>query len=227
MRKVNSTLMADLKDRPENLMPLFPLVGGVLCVFDLVAELQQRILDVLEAGWRGFAGAGGSDRRHLATGTVLAGGGWGVEEPAIINRVYKGNPEKISVLGTVLISINCRGDCTRSSEVRCLMGERTVMIGAAAIVHTPPLLLLLKFLYLNSHMGVNSTLNQPPSSSIIGINRINLPTGRSFARHEVPVSFGKNGRTVSHRYLQTQHLGQEGVGPISGKRTAKNAHPAE
>ncbi len=45
--------MSDLKDRPQDLVPLLALVRRVLGVFHLVAEFQQRVLNVLEPlGWR-------------------------------------------------------------------------------------------------------------------------------------------------------------------------------
>lgn len=56
--------MADLKYRPKDLMSFLSLVRGVLGVFHLVAELKERILDVLKPIGRWFAIPSGSDRRH-------------------------------------------------------------------------------------------------------------------------------------------------------------------
>ena len=43
--------MGNLKDRPQHLMSLFALMRCVLGVLHLIAELQQSILDIVEAVW--------------------------------------------------------------------------------------------------------------------------------------------------------------------------------
>lgn len=64
-QKNKLTLMRDLKNRPQHLMPLFTLVRCVLGVLHLVAELQQSIFKIVEAvGWR-FAVARGANRWHF------------------------------------------------------------------------------------------------------------------------------------------------------------------
>lgn len=45
------TLVGDLKDRPQHLMLLLALVACIFGVFHLVGELEESILDVLEAIW--------------------------------------------------------------------------------------------------------------------------------------------------------------------------------
>jgi hypothetical protein len=60
------TLMVDLEDGPEYLMPLLAFVRSILGVFHFIAEFQQRVFDVLKAiGW-GFAIAGCADRWHIS-----------------------------------------------------------------------------------------------------------------------------------------------------------------
>lgn len=58
------TLVTDLKNRPHHLVLLLAVVRGVLGVLHLVAELEQRVFDVVEARWRGFARARRADGRH-------------------------------------------------------------------------------------------------------------------------------------------------------------------
>jgi hypothetical protein len=60
------TLVADLEDRPEYLVPFLSLVWSILRVFHLVAELQQSIFNVIEAIWRSFAVARGTNGWHLS-----------------------------------------------------------------------------------------------------------------------------------------------------------------
>ena len=49
------TLMGDLENRPEHLLPLLALVRGVLCVFHLVGEFEERVLQIGKSvGW-GFS----------------------------------------------------------------------------------------------------------------------------------------------------------------------------
>lgn len=56
--------MCDLKYRPLHLVPLLALVAGVLGVLHLVAKLEQRVFDVVEAVGRRFAVLGGADGGH-------------------------------------------------------------------------------------------------------------------------------------------------------------------
>lgn len=48
-------MMTDLKYRPQHLVPFLPFVRRVLGVFHLVAEFEERVFDVVEAGGWGFA----------------------------------------------------------------------------------------------------------------------------------------------------------------------------
>jgi len=52
---VAGALVGDLEDGPENFLPLLAFVGGVLGVFHLGAELEERVFDVVEALWWGLA----------------------------------------------------------------------------------------------------------------------------------------------------------------------------
>ena len=52
--------MGDLEDRPQHLMLLLALVRGVLRVLHLVRELEQGVLDVVEAIGRRLAVARGA-----------------------------------------------------------------------------------------------------------------------------------------------------------------------
>lgn len=65
------TLMSDLKNRPQDLMPLLALVRRVLGVFHLVTKFQQGVFEVLEPVGRGFAGARGADWRHFGREFLL------------------------------------------------------------------------------------------------------------------------------------------------------------
>jgi hypothetical protein len=57
--------MANLENRPKNLMFLLSLVRRILGIFHLIAEFQQGIFYVVEACWWGFAIAGScADGRH-------------------------------------------------------------------------------------------------------------------------------------------------------------------
>jgi hypothetical protein len=61
--------MRYLKDRPLHLVLLLSLMTCILSILHLVAELQQRILDVFKAiWWRLLAFAGASNRGHGAGG---------------------------------------------------------------------------------------------------------------------------------------------------------------
>jgi hypothetical protein len=65
--------MGDLKDRPQHLVLLLALVRGVLGVLHLVGELEQGVLDVLEAIGRRLAVARGAEGRHVAEfGAVIS-----------------------------------------------------------------------------------------------------------------------------------------------------------
>lgn len=46
------TLMAYLEYRPHDFMALFAFMRGILGVFHLVTEFEQRIFNVVEAIWR-------------------------------------------------------------------------------------------------------------------------------------------------------------------------------
>jgi hypothetical protein len=56
--------MSDLKDRPEHLVPLLSFVRRIFGVFHLVCELEERVFDVVEAVWWGFAVSRAADGRH-------------------------------------------------------------------------------------------------------------------------------------------------------------------
>lgn len=58
------TLVANLKNRPENLVFLLSLVRRILCVLHFIAKLQQGIFYVVEACWWGFAIAACAYGRH-------------------------------------------------------------------------------------------------------------------------------------------------------------------
>ena len=59
------TLVSDLEDRPLHLVLLFALVTRVLGVLHLVGELEESILDVVEAiRWR-LAVSCATDRWHV------------------------------------------------------------------------------------------------------------------------------------------------------------------
>jgi hypothetical protein len=62
------TLMADLEDRPEDLVFLFAFMRRILGIFHFVAEFQERVFDVVKARWGWFAIAGCADWRHLSPG---------------------------------------------------------------------------------------------------------------------------------------------------------------
>jgi hypothetical protein len=57
--------MGDLEDRPQHLMLLLALVRGVLGVLHLVGELEQSVLDVVEAIGRRLAVTRGTEGRHV------------------------------------------------------------------------------------------------------------------------------------------------------------------
>lgn len=70
---VAGALMCDLEDRPHGFLPPLALVRRVLGVFHLVLELEERVLDVVEAvGW-GFLALGGAHGRHVGERAM---GGW-------------------------------------------------------------------------------------------------------------------------------------------------------
>jgi len=56
--------MGDLEDRPQHLVLLLALVRSVLSILHLVGELEQRVLDVVEAIWRRLAVARCTEGRH-------------------------------------------------------------------------------------------------------------------------------------------------------------------
>ena len=56
--------MADLENRPENFIFFLSFMRCVFCVLHFVAEFQQGIFDILEAGGRRFAIAGSANGRH-------------------------------------------------------------------------------------------------------------------------------------------------------------------
>lgn len=56
--------MTNLKNGPQDLVSLLALMRGVLGVLHLVAELEQRIFQVVEAVWRRFTVARRSYGRH-------------------------------------------------------------------------------------------------------------------------------------------------------------------
>lgn len=56
--------MADLKDWPKDFVPLFSLMRSILGIFQFVAKLKKRVLDVLEAIWWWLAITSGSNGRH-------------------------------------------------------------------------------------------------------------------------------------------------------------------
>ena len=64
------TLMTDLKNWPQNLVPLLALVRRVLCVLHLIAELEQSVFQIVEAIRRRFPIARRSYGRHY----LLRGG---------------------------------------------------------------------------------------------------------------------------------------------------------
>lgn len=78
--------MGNLEDGPEGLVALFALVGGVLGVFHLVAEFEEGVFDVVEAGGRGFAGAGGADGGHVGRGWRSRGERRGRERRIVVRR---------------------------------------------------------------------------------------------------------------------------------------------
>ncbi len=67
--------MTDLEYRPQHLVPPLPFVRRVLGVLHLVAELEQRVLDVFEAVGGRFAVATCAYGGHLVS--LLGGGGEG------------------------------------------------------------------------------------------------------------------------------------------------------
>jgi len=58
------TLVADLEDGPENFVFLLSLMRSILGIFHLIAELEQSIFDIVEAGRRRFAISGCANGRH-------------------------------------------------------------------------------------------------------------------------------------------------------------------
>lgn len=70
------TLVRDLKDRPQHLVLLLALVRGVLGVFHFVAELEQRVFDVVETLGRRLAVFRSAEGRHRCGGCAPCGGVW-------------------------------------------------------------------------------------------------------------------------------------------------------
>lgn len=58
------TLVTDLEYRPENFIFLLSFMRRILSILHLIAELQQGIFNVVEAGGWWFAIASGADWRH-------------------------------------------------------------------------------------------------------------------------------------------------------------------
>lgn len=57
--------MRDLEDRPLHLVLLLSFVAGIFSILHLVGELEEGVLDVVEALWRGLtAFASASDCWH-------------------------------------------------------------------------------------------------------------------------------------------------------------------
>lgn len=52
-------------------MLLLALMRRILGIFHLVVELEERIFYIVEARWRGFAGAGGTNGGHFGGGVVV------------------------------------------------------------------------------------------------------------------------------------------------------------
>lgn len=62
---VAGALMRDLEDRPHCLLAPLALVWRILCIFHLVLEFEEGVLDVVEAVGRGFLALGGAHGGHL------------------------------------------------------------------------------------------------------------------------------------------------------------------